>query len=114
MTGRLAERVAIVTGAGSGIGRATAMKMASEGAIVIVNDINADTAESTASDIRAAGGSAEARPADVRQRTEVDALVDETVARHGRLDVLHNNAGGGGDRAVARIERRGVPQRHRA
>jgi len=72
------------------------MKMATDGAIVIVNDINADTAEATARDIRAAGGSAEARPADVRQRKEVDALVDDTVASHGRLDVLHNNAGGGG------------------
>ena len=96
MAGRLVERVAIVTGAGSGIGRASAMKMASEGALVIVNDINGDTAEATAHEIRAAGGTAEARPADVRLRVEVDALIDETVARHGRLDVLHNNAGGGG------------------
>ena len=95
MTGRLEGRVAIVTGAGSGIGRATAKKMASEGAVVIVNDVNDETAESTASEIRAAGGSAEAHQADVRQRTEVDALVDATVARHGQLDVLHNNAGGG-------------------
>jgi len=48
-----------------------------------------------AAEIRAAGGKAEARVADVRQRAEVDALIDDTVASHGQLDVLHNNAGGG-------------------
>jgi 3-oxoacyl-[acyl-carrier protein] reductase len=95
MSGRLAGRVAIVTGSGSGIGRATALKLAGEGATVVVNDIRADTAEATVREIRAAGGQAEAWRADVRVRAEVDALVDETVARFGQLDVLHNNAGGG-------------------
>ena len=95
MSGRLAGRVAIVTGSGSGIGRATALKLAGEGATVVVNDIRADPAEATVRDIRAAGGQAEAWRADVRVRAEVDALVDETVARFGQLDVLHNNAGGG-------------------
>ncbi len=91
---RLEGRVAIVTGAGSGIGRATASKLASEGALVVVNDINAEGAARTVDEIVAAGGLAEARPGNVTIAAEVDALVDDTVARHGRLDVLHNNAGG--------------------
>jgi NAD(P)-dependent dehydrogenase (short-subunit alcohol dehydrogenase family) len=94
MAGRLEGRIAIVTGAGSGIGRASAMKLASEGALVVVNDIVAETAERTADEIRAAGGRAESHPGDVTVRADVDALVDGAVERHGRLDVLHNNAGG--------------------
>jgi len=95
MAGRLEGRIAIVTGAGSGIGKASAKKMAGEGAVVVVNDINGDTAAQTVDEIRAAGGSAEAQPADVTRRADVDALVDGAVARHGRLDIIHNNAGGG-------------------
>lgn len=95
MHGRLEGRIAIVTGAGSGIGKASAKKMASEGAVVIVNDINGDTAAQTVDEIRAAGGEAHAQSGDVTSRTDVDALVDGAVARHGRLDIVHNNAGGG-------------------
>ncbi len=95
MAGRLEGRVAIVTGAGSGIGKASAKKMASEGAVVIVNDINGQTAAETVDEIRAAGGAAHAEPGDVTSRVDVDALIDGAVARHGRLDIVHNNAGGG-------------------
>jgi 3-oxoacyl-[acyl-carrier protein] reductase len=95
MTGRLEGRIAIVTGAGSGIGRASAHKMAAEGALVVVNDIDPETAARTVEEIRAAGGTAEAQPGDVTIRREVDELVDGAVRRHGRLDIVHNNAGGG-------------------
>jgi NAD(P)-dependent dehydrogenase (short-subunit alcohol dehydrogenase family) len=95
MAGRLVGRIAIVTGAGSGIGKASAKKMAGDGAVVVVNDINRDTAAQTVDEIRAAGGMAEAHPADVTSRQDVDALVESTVVRHGRLDIIHNNAGGG-------------------
>ena len=94
MTGRLEGRIAIVTGAGSGIGRASARKLAGEGALVVVNDIVAATADRTVDEIRAAGGRAESHAGDVTVRADVDALVDGAVERHGRLDVLHNNAGG--------------------
>ena len=94
MAGRLEGRIAIVTGAGSGIGRATALKLAGEGALVVVNDIAAASASRTVDEIVAAGGRAESHPGDVTARAEVDALVDGAVERHGRLDVLHNNAGG--------------------
>ena len=95
MDGRLEGRIAIVTGAGSGIGRASAKKMASEGAVVVVNDINPETAARTVAEILAAGGRAEAAFGDVTIRTDVDTLIDGAVERHGRLDIVHNNAGGG-------------------
>jgi NAD(P)-dependent dehydrogenase (short-subunit alcohol dehydrogenase family) len=94
MAARLEGRIAIVTGAGSGIGRATAHKLASEGALVVVNDIDAASAARTVAEIHTAGGRAEAELGDVTVRADVDALVDGAVERHGRLDVLHNNAGG--------------------
>jgi 3-oxoacyl-[acyl-carrier protein] reductase len=95
MSERLAGRVAVVTGSGSGIGRATALKLAGEGATVVVNDINPASAADTVREIRDRGGTADARPADVRVRAEVDILVAWTVSRFGQLDVFHNNAGGG-------------------
>jgi NAD(P)-dependent dehydrogenase (short-subunit alcohol dehydrogenase family) len=95
MAGRLDGRIAIVTGAGSGIGKATAKRMAAEGAHVIVNDINEATASATADEIRAAGGRADAHACDVTDSAAVNAMVDEAVHQHGRLDILHNNAGGG-------------------
>ncbi|WP_236794694.1 SDR family NAD(P)-dependent oxidoreductase [Amycolatopsis sp. GM8] len=89
----LTGRTAIVTGAGSGIGRGIAEMFAAAGAIVSCADVSGDTAEETAERIRAAGGRARAATVDVSHREEVTGLVDAVVADHGRLDILCNNAG---------------------
>jgi NAD(P)-dependent dehydrogenase (short-subunit alcohol dehydrogenase family) len=93
--GEFDGKVVIVTGAGSGIGRASALAFAADGAHVVVNDLHAETAAETVELIRAAGGDAHAHPADVGDSAAVDELIDATVARHGKLDVLHYNAGYG-------------------
>ena len=89
----LKDRVAFVTGAGSGIGRAGALAMAAEGAIVVVTDRDGESARLVAHEISATGARAEARQLDV---TDDDALrvgIAEAAARHGRLDILHSHAG---------------------
>lgn len=86
-------QVAIVTGAGQGMGRATALRLAHEGAAVMVADINLETATQVAHEIEALGGQALALKADVTERQDVEQMVRETVARFGRLDILVNNAG---------------------
>ena len=91
--GRLAGRVAVVTGGGSGIGRATALTLAREGAAVVVNDKFDDRAEETVGLVIAAGGRALARPGDVTDSAFVDALVSSAVEAYGQLDVFHSNAG---------------------
>jgi 3-oxoacyl-[acyl-carrier protein] reductase len=88
----LTGRVAIVTGAGRGLGRAIASRLAEAGATVVCADIDESTAKDTASLISDAGRDAIAAPLDVTRRTDVDALVAATVADHGRLDVMVNNA----------------------
>ena len=84
----LAGRVALVTGAGSGIGEATARRFAAEGARVVVNDVDESRAQAVARDLHAL-----AIPADVTRRDEVERMVARVVAELGRLDVLINNAG---------------------
>jgi NAD(P)-dependent dehydrogenase (short-subunit alcohol dehydrogenase family) len=89
---RLAERVAIVTGGGGGIGGATARALARHGAAVAVVDVNEAAAGSVAASIEGAGGQAVAFTADVSQEDQVIAAVDAAAARFGRIDILHNNA----------------------
>lgn len=96
MSARLSEKVAIVTGAGSGIGAAAATRFALEGASVVCADVAADRAEGTAAQIRDSGGMAIAAGVDVASSEQVSALVDRTVAQYGRIDVLYANAGVGG------------------
>jgi NAD(P)-dependent dehydrogenase (short-subunit alcohol dehydrogenase family) len=90
---RLSGKVAIVTGSGGGIGRAIARRFAAEGAHVWVTDINGETAEETARDIKAEGGAATAMLVDVSKGQDLTALVRSVDAAHGRADVLVNNAG---------------------
>jgi NAD(P)-dependent dehydrogenase (short-subunit alcohol dehydrogenase family) len=91
--GRLADQVALVTGAGKGIGKAIACAFASEGACVIVADIDAEAASETATAIDSKGGRAVAVPTDVTSGRAQDQLFARTRSEFGRLDILVNNAG---------------------
>ena len=93
MAGRLEGKVALVTGAGSGIGRASALAFVREGARVVVVDVNAGGGEGTMDLIEEAGGQAAFVKADVSIATDVAAMVEQTVTTYGRLDCAFNNAG---------------------
>lgn len=92
MTGRLEGKAAVITGAGSGIGRATAHLMAQEGAGLVVASLTGGSAETVAAEIRGAGGRAVAVKGDVADPEQNKAMIDAAVAEYGRIDVLHNNA----------------------
>jgi NAD(P)-dependent dehydrogenase (short-subunit alcohol dehydrogenase family) len=95
---RLLGKVAVITGAGTGIGRATAERFAEEGAKVVIAEINRDLGEAAAASARAlggnSGGDAQFIHCDVTDKSQVVGAIAETVQRFGRLDILHNNAGG--------------------
>ena len=90
---RMQGRVAFVTGAGSGIGRAGVMAMAAEGAHVVVSDRDGEAAHRVAAEITAAAGRAEALALDMTDTPAIEAALADVIARHGRLDVLHSHAG---------------------
>lgn len=91
------NKVVIITGAGSGIGAASAVLLAKHGASVIVADLNLKSAKSVADKINSAGGSAFAFQVDVSAFKEVELLIAQTIEDHGKLDVMINNAGIGGE-----------------
>lgn len=93
---RLDDKVAVVTGAGAGIGRAIAELFASAGAAVVVSDLDGDTARAVADSIGEAGGSAASTSCDVTQEADLEALVALAGEHFGGVDILVNNAGGGG------------------
>ena len=89
---KLENRVALVTGGASGLGRALCEQLAADGAFVVVTDINVAGAEQVATTIRQRGGRAEAVALDISREAEVEQVVGDVVATHGRLDYLFNNA----------------------
>lgn len=96
----LKDKVALVTGGASGIGRAVALAWAREGARVVVSDVDRDGGEGTAEAVRAAGSEALFAAADVGKPEDCEALVQRAVQKFGRLDIACNNAGIGGDQAA--------------
>jgi len=88
----LQGKTAIVTGAGGGIGQATARLMARRGALVLAADLSLEAAEATAQRVREEGGAAVAVAANLGQEADTVAMIDRAIAEFGRLDILHNNA----------------------
>ena len=90
---RLKGKVALITGAGSGIGEATAIRFSEEGAKVVVNDVRLENANKVAEKIKANDGEAMVLKADISKKDEVEGMIEQVLERFGRLDILVNNAG---------------------
>ena len=88
----LTNKVAVVTGGGAGLGRAVALRFAREGARVVVAEINPSNGQAVTKEIEQGGGEAMLIPTDVSDENQVKVLVDSTIRKYGRLDILHNNA----------------------
>ncbi len=101
---KLQQRVAVITGAGSGIGRAMALLFAREGGHVLAADINGGAAEDTAAAITEAGGTGQAFTVDVTQPEQVRAMIEQALSTYGRIDILCNNAGIGSTTDVVECE----------
>ena len=93
---KLEDKVVIITGAGSGIGAATAKLFGTHGSTVVASDINLENAQKVVDEIKKAGGTASAIKTDVTEFKEVESLIADTIKECGRLDVMVNNAGIGG------------------
>jgi NAD(P)-dependent dehydrogenase (short-subunit alcohol dehydrogenase family) len=100
----LQDKVALITGGGNGIGRATALRFAKEGARVVISDLDEENLEKTRQDIKAAGGEVVAVLGNVTQRQDVQQMVDTAVEQFGKLDILINNAGVNRDALTTRIK----------
>jgi NAD(P)-dependent dehydrogenase (short-subunit alcohol dehydrogenase family) len=90
---RLSDKVAVITGAGSGVGRASARRFAEEGASVVCVDIDLDRAKETVAELEGAGGTAVAERCDVARNDDVASVITSAVQRFGRLDIMFNNVG---------------------
>ncbi|MHB8384763.1 MAG: SDR family NAD(P)-dependent oxidoreductase [Candidatus Binataceae bacterium] len=101
--GKLNGKVAVITGAASGMGRATALLFAKEGASVVLTDLNSQGGETAVAECAAAGGRAVFQRTDVTSEPDIAAAVDRAVREYGRLDIMYNNAGVAG--AVGPIEK---------
>jgi len=100
--GRLTNKVAVITGAGSGMGRATAIRFAGEGASVVIADLNEEGGESAVRDCKENGGRAVFQKTDVTSEGDIKKAIDRAVSEFGRLDITYNNAGVAG--ALGSIE----------